>query len=579
MDYPNQDLPGSPLHGVPSAAACEAVCLGTAACDTYVFIAAECPQGSGDARCYLKSGTPPSRAQLPCYCGGQVARPAPPPQPPAPGPTLFTLSAGALTASLGARGLVGLALAGGPALAVGSDGWSVLVDGALLNSSALPDPVATQDGGAVTYVYAGVAGAGAATYTVIVTYTLPVIGGGGFVRKALALASSTPADALQVALAAPWDALYLALPAPLAGALYPTGALGTYGVFLRAADGTGVAVAAENPFLLPTAAPAFAPQGALLSVGYAPSLTWNQTTQYDATPQPFAADAGLLALYTLSPNAVPPATETDAGTRRYGATRPYLRRARPAAAAAAVEATDTLTGMLFEHEAFGRAGAALPAGVHAQRGGAPAPASWLNYAERDVFRAMGEAAFAAAHGGALPEPLRVQIPWTLNDYQIDVANATQWPEYQRILEMLGKMGVERILYAGTNSDVANVSASAYETQSAPSACAPRSHPASHSHARAQPPTQARTTGTGRRCCGWRWGSRSARGSGRPGTPLRPAWPSSLPPPPTTASLPSPTSTPFWASRRGAPTPPGWPPTTTTTTLCSPLVSSRTTLLR
>jgi hypothetical protein len=42
---------------------------------------------------------------------------------------------------------------------------------------------------------------------------------------------------------------------------------------------------------------------------------------------------------------------------------------------------------------------------------------------------------------------------------VDVANNTQWPEYNRILEMLGKMGVERILYAGVNSDVSNRSAS------------------------------------------------------------------------------------------------------------------------
>lgn len=526
LDFPNQDLPGSPLHGIASPAACEAACSGNAACTTYVYIAAECPAGSGDSRCYLKSGVPPSRQQLPCYCGGQVARPPPPPTPPAPGPARFTLSDGALTASLGDRGLVGVSLEGGASIAVGADGWSALVDGLLLNSSALPAPVATQDGNTVVYVYAGIPGSaapGSATYTAIVTYTLPP--GGGFVRKALALASSTPAAALQLALVTPWDALYLVLPAPLGGALYPTGTLGTYGVFLRAADGTGVAVAAENPFLTPSAAPAFAPAGALLSVGYAPSFYWNQTTPYDATPQPYAADAGLLALYALSPNAVPPATETDTATRRYGATRPYLRRLRPAGAA--VEAMDTLTGMVLEYEALGEGSSAgrLPARVHLARSGAPAPPSWLNYAERDAFRAMGEAALAAAHGGALPEPLRVHIPWTENDYQIDVANATQWPEYQRILEMLGKMGVERILYAGSNSDVSNVSASAWCESSAGT---PRLGYHHASHCIFHPPfpnsPQARTTGTGRRCCGLRWGSRSARGSGRPGMPSPPAWP-------------------------------------------------------
>ena len=407
LDFPNQDLPGSPLLGVPSPSACEALCAANSACSTFVFIAPNCTADPAYSRCYLKAGIPPSRPQLECYCGGQVSRPPPPPSPPSPGPALYTLTdSGALTATLGDRGLVGLALAGGATIAVGADGWSALVDGTLLNSSSLPLPIANPLQGSVEYVYAAIPGAAPGLlYTAIVTYTLPPLG--GFVRKALSLFSSAPAAALEVALVAPWDALYLALPAPLAGAVYPSGALGAYAAFLRAADGTGVAVAAENPFLAPTAAPAFARAGALVTVGYAPGLTWNQTTPYDPVPRPFAADAGLLALYALSPNAVPPSAEGDAGTRRHGATRPYLRALRGAAAAAAVEATDTLTGMVFEYEALG---GALPAGVHAHRG-APAPSSWLNYAERDAFRAMGEAAFAAAHGGTLPEPLRVHIPW------------------------------------------------------------------------------------------------------------------------------------------------------------------------
>ena len=49
-----------------------------------------------------------------------------------------------------------------------------------------------------------------------------------------------------------------------------------------------------------------------------------------------------------------------------------------------------------------------------------------------------------------------RTPWTENDYQIDISNATQWPEYARILTMLSRLGVERILYAGANSDVSTV---------------------------------------------------------------------------------------------------------------------------
>ena len=59
-------------------------------------------------------------------------------------------------------------------------------------------------------------------------------------------------------------------------------------------------------------------------------------------PAPFVADAGILALYTLGPHAVPPAIETDASSRRWVAgTQPY-------AGAAATHVTDTHAGMRVE---------------------------------------------------------------------------------------------------------------------------------------------------------------------------------------------------------------------------------------
>jgi hypothetical protein len=320
---------------------------------------------------------------------------------------------------MGDRGLVGLSLDGGASIGIGAEGWAVLVDGVMLNSSSLPDPIASQDGGAVTYIYSDIPGAGAVKYTAVATYTLPPLGG-PFVRKALVLASSTPSIPLDLALVSPWDALYFSLPSPLVGALYPSGDMGTYGVFLRTGDGTGLTVAAENPFLSPTAAPAFAPNGALVSVSYAPGLVWDQTTPTDPTPQPYIADAGLLGLYPLSVNAVPPSTEGDTSTKRFGATRPYLRKLRAAGTSSSsststststsIETTDTLTGMAFEYEPL-QQHLVIPSGLHLHRHAAQAPLSWLNYAERDAFRGMGEAALAAAHGGSLPEPLRVHIPW------------------------------------------------------------------------------------------------------------------------------------------------------------------------
>jgi hypothetical protein len=86
--------------------------------------------------------------------------------------------------------------------------------------------------------------------------------------------------------------------------------------------------------------------------------------------------------------------------------------------------------------------------------GRAADPSWLNNAERDAYRALGEAHFQLPHEGTV----RVHIPWTENDYQIDISNATQWPEYVRILTTLSRIGVDRILYAGANSDVSQVEA-------------------------------------------------------------------------------------------------------------------------
>jgi len=382
------------------------------------------------ALCYLKGALTPAKQQ-PCRCGAPVSR-APAPAP-APGAQRFSISTAHVAATFDGRGLLSVSV-DGMSVGVTVDTFALALDaGVVVNSSSLADPAASQPTPAsVQFVYAS------PPYTITVLYEVRAADW-RFLRKALTVASAG-GGAIAVGSVSPWDALALTAGSALAGAVHPTGALGAYGVFGRFADGTGLAVAAENPFLYPSLAPAASPTGALAHVGYHPALLWNQTTPYDATPRPFVADAGLLGLYALSPNAVPPSVEEDAASPRFA---PIPRR-RPAAAAA----TDTNAGMLVECEAFGPQ---LPAGVHTHLG-APADASWLNYAERDAFRAMGEAAFAAAHGGAA-KPLRVHIPWTENDYQVDISNATQWSEYVRILTQLSRMGVERILYAGGNSAV------------------------------------------------------------------------------------------------------------------------------
>jgi len=50
--------------------------------------------------------------------------------------------------------------------------------------------------------------------------------------------------------------------------------------------------------------------------------------------------------------------------------------------------------------------------------------------------------------------IRVHVPWTENDYQIDVATPDGWTEYQRILDMAAQLGVTSTIFAPSNSALA-----------------------------------------------------------------------------------------------------------------------------
>ncbi len=54
------------------------------------------------------------------------------------------------------------------------------------------------------------------------------------------------------------------------------------------------------------------------------------------------------------------------------------------------------------------------------------------------------------------QSLRVHVPWTENDYQIDVATPDGWAEYQRILDMAGQLGAKATLFAPSNSSLARL---------------------------------------------------------------------------------------------------------------------------
>jgi hypothetical protein len=373
-------------------------------------------------------------------------------------------------------GLTSLSIAGTPTLSFQLDTLALSLNGAVLNTSTLPPPSVVASGPAfLSLAYAS------PPFTITVTYD--VLEGFDFIRKQISISSSTPSSPATIDSISPWDALVATAPTPLTDALYPSGELGTYGVFARFGDGSGVTATATNPFLAPTVAPAFSPNSLLFHVGYHPAMVWNFSTPTSPTPTPYIADSGLLGVHMLTPNFVPPHIEVDAGSTRWKATPPFVGALGGRVPGELVHATDTFGGMLFEGVSFRDEGALATAG---------APPSWLNNAERDAFRQMGEAHFLLPPS----QSVRIHIPWvsvffffallalrlimflwssapfhthiphsspplppfvshplhqTENDYQVDISNATQWPEYQRILMQLGRMGVERILFAGTDS--------------------------------------------------------------------------------------------------------------------------------
>ena len=52
--------------------------------------------------------------------------------------------------------------------------------------------------------------------------------------------------------------------------------------------------------------------------------------------------------------------------------------------------------------------------------------------------------------------IRVHVPWTENDYQIDVATPDGWTEYQRILDMAAQLGVQSTLFTPSNSALSSL---------------------------------------------------------------------------------------------------------------------------
>jgi hypothetical protein len=55
-----------------------------------------------------------------------------------------------------------------------------------------------------------------------------------------------------------------------------------------------------------------------------------------------------------------------------------------------------------------------------------------------------------------PDPISVEVGWTLNDYQINVATSDGQAEYKRVMDTTSALGLQTLLYAPANSDLSDV---------------------------------------------------------------------------------------------------------------------------
>ena len=81
----------------------------------------------------------------------------------------------------------------------------------------------------------------------------------------------------------------------------------------------------------------------------------------------------------------------------------------------------------------------------------PVPAPAVDEAERDAVAAM-VAAFVAA---TPTKTAKINIGWTENDYEIDIANASGRDEYKRIIRRSAQLGIDHVLFAPRNTDVSS----------------------------------------------------------------------------------------------------------------------------
>ena len=194
----------------------------------------------------------------------------------------YTLSNAHLTAELGPRGLVSLTdRANGIVRSFTADAFGITLAGRRYGSATLPEPARTVESGRVGYAWT------AGGYRLEVTYELQP--GWRFLSKRLSVVGA-PAAVYVVDDVTLFDARLVEPPAEILIPAFDRRGLqtGDYGGALRFADGGGLLVTAQNPFLEVRA------EGGAWSVRYAPAMEW--ATSWG----PFESDRALLGPYVLT---------------------------------------------------------------------------------------------------------------------------------------------------------------------------------------------------------------------------------------------------------------------------------------
>lgn len=306
-------------------------------------------------------------------------------------PTSFTLSNPTTTATFGPRGLLRLEDASSRAqISLVQDDWSVAIDSTTLRSSATRPTVERVGRDEIQYNYQ-ISG-----YQICVVYKLRP--GWRFVSKQLRVLR-TPTTEFTIHRVLAWD---LRVRNAVGSAYVPSTYVPQFGAtidesrrslpgkdfgeFLRLADGQGVLLTIQNPFL------EAGRDGQTASLGYAPEMAWRQSWGQ------FASDPACIGTYSLSGRRLP-------------------------------------RQMILEWQ---------PAGHEISDDG-------MDQSEISAFTACVRAFLISP----APQPVTVEVGWTLNDYQIDVGTPEGQAEYKRIIDTTAELGIKNLLYAPANSKLSD----------------------------------------------------------------------------------------------------------------------------